>query len=312
MAPWQKSIASVWLLVAHATTAAASESVEFVVEHLPEALMDNRFASLPIWSWQIPESGALQQRVALGYTRTGAGSAKLGGALVSAAAQRSINKTWSFTALGFMDRASFHSGQESRIFQPEFATNIPLALPATGIISKLRGSALDLGAGLVFTRNNAASRIGAHRLLLGVVWQRLQMRDYTLDYRLTSGASNGASGIMDYSGSYTFFSPIIGIEWQRQFGNWNLAPHVLAAIPLPRRGVQGRIAAPGFDIRGDTADVGAGKHVGDSFLGLGAALTYRPLGLTMDVGSTLSQAFVEKLTHKGLDQNLVVSIEYQF
>jgi hypothetical protein len=300
------------LLLACGGAVAASESVEFVVEHLPEALMDNRFASLPIWGWPAPQRGEWQHRVALGYTHTGAGSAKLGGALFSAAATRSIGKQWSTTALGFMDRASFSSGQESRELHPEFAANIPLSLPAAATIVNLRGSARDLGAGLVFMRSNETSRLGAHRLVAGLIWQRLQLRDYTLNYQLTSGASSGTTGVLDYSGNYSFISPLVGIEWFRDLGRWTLAPHVLAAVPLPRRGVQGRITGPGFDIRGDTAAVGNGKHVGDSFLGLGCALTYRPLRLTVDVGSTVSQAFIEKLTHKGLDQNLVVSIDYRF
>jgi hypothetical protein len=86
---------------------------------------------------------------------------------------------------------------------------------------------------------------------------------------------------------------------------------VLAAWPLPPRGLRSHNRA-GFEINGSTDTVGNGKHVGEPFLGLGLVLTYRPLGLSVDLGSSLSQAFVERLTHKGIDQNLVVSIEYQF
>src|SRR6185436_3655976 len=38
------------LVIASEQTPAASESFEFVAEHLPEAAMDNRFATLPLWN----------------------------------------------------------------------------------------------------------------------------------------------------------------------------------------------------------------------------------------------------------------------
>jgi hypothetical protein len=304
--------AGLLVLMPMAADAAATDNIEFVGEHLPEALQDNRFASLPIWDWQPPGAGEWQQRVALGYTHTGASTLKLGGVLASVAATRSINPVWSFTAFAFADRASFSSGRELQILQPLFAANIPLALPANATIANLGGTARDLGVGLVFARTLTSAWLGADRLLAGVIWQRMQLRNYALDYRIASGASTGVAGTLDYSASYSFVSPIVGVEWNRSHGNWRFAPHVLAAMPLPRRGVRGRIQGPGFDIRGDTAKVGYGKHVGDPFLGLGLVLTYQPLGIVVDLGSTLSQAFVEKLTHKGLDQNLMLSIEYQF
>ena len=52
----------------------------------------------------------------------------------------------------------------------------------------------------------------------------------------------------------------VGARFER--GDWAWTPHALFAMPFPRRGVKGRITGDGFDIHGDTADAGAGKHYG--------------------------------------------------
>ena len=44
-----------------APAAAADHSFEFVAEHLPEVAMDNRFATLPLWSGVTP-AGVWQLR----------------------------------------------------------------------------------------------------------------------------------------------------------------------------------------------------------------------------------------------------------
>mgnify|MGYP003507674105 CR=1 FL=1 len=308
----RKRLALCLLLFSQIRSGAATEGIEFVAEHLPEALMDNRLASLPIWDWQAPDKGEWQRRAALGFSRTTAGSIKLSGPLASVAVKRSINPHWSWTAFAFADRATFRSGEERRALRPRFATGIPLALPADAVLTNLGGTVRDLGAGFVLARAMDSNRLGARRLLAGLQWQRAQLRGYALDYRIVSGASFGIAGALDYSATYSYLTPIGGIEWSRTVGNWGVAPHVLAALPLPPHGLRGRISGPGFEIAGRTDEVGNGKHVGEPYLGFGLALTYRPLGLIVDLGSSLSQAFLERLTHKGLDQNLMMSIEYQF
>jgi hypothetical protein len=93
---------------------------------------------------------------------------------------------------------------------------------------------------------------------------------------------------------------------------WRWTPHVLLAMPLPRRGFQGRITGPGFDLSGDTASAGHGKVFGDFSLTLGLDATYKPWGLTVDLGSLVTQALLEPFIHKGIDQNWVISVYKQF
>ena len=62
----------VWLLFA-CGPAAAREDIEFVAEHLPEVAMDNRYATLPVWSARSAADGwsfAAQS----GFGRTSAGN----------------------------------------------------------------------------------------------------------------------------------------------------------------------------------------------------------------------------------------------
>jgi hypothetical protein len=69
----RKWLAVCLLLFAQAKSGAATEGIEFVAEHLPEAVMDNRMATLPTGIGRHPRP-VRRRRVALGVTRTTAGS----------------------------------------------------------------------------------------------------------------------------------------------------------------------------------------------------------------------------------------------
>jgi len=87
---------------------------------------------------------------------------------------------------------------------------------------------------------------------------------------------------------------------------------VLAAWPNPRRGVVGHIMGPGFDLRGDQEQAGAGAHFGDPSITLGFDVTYLPAHLTVDIGTLVTQALVEPVVHKGIETNLVISCLWRF
>lgn len=290
---------------------AGNESFEFVAEHLPEALMNNQYASLPIWAWQDDPSSTWQRRGSVGYARTASGTLQLRGPLLGAAVHRRFNETWSGTAFAFGNRSSFQSSQDVRPFETLFLAAPPFTSPAGALVSNLIGTARAVGTGFALARQRSGGWLG-NRWIGGLLWQRVELADYAADYRITNGGSSGMSGHVDYSADYQFVTAVGGIEWQRNAGNWNLAPHVMAALPLPQRGLAGRIIGPGFDLRGDTATAGFGKHMGDPYIGFGMTFTYRPLGLSVDAGATLSQIFLEKLMHRGLDSNLELVIGRQF
>ena len=57
---------------------------------------------------------------------------------------------------------------------------------------------------------------------------------------------------------------------------------------------------------------GNGKHFGDISVTIGLDITYKPWALTMDVGSALSQALLERAIHKGVGQNWLLSVDKRF
>ena len=283
--------------------AAGSESIEFVTEHLPEIAMDNRYASLPLWA-------PLGPNVTASYSRLRSGELSLTGPALAVGFNRRVGEAWTLGVFGFFDDLRFSGGPDQRPLDVSFARAVPLPLPAAAEFTNLTGTARHLGLGLALRRESDRWLLGKHQWTAGLLWQRVALHDYQMAYRVLSGPSVGATGSLDYSASYTHFAPFAGIAWPRDHGAWAFAPHAQVAMPLPRRGVGGRITGPGFDIRGDAASVGNGKHFGDPSLTLGFDVTYQPWHLTVDVGTTVTQYLLEPLTHEGVNQTWLISLRW--
>ena len=110
-------LAACALLLAQAPAAAASkEHIEFVAEHLPEVAMDNRYASLPVWSAQTgatPDDASTSRArsgtpaLTLGYSRTASGELSLAGPTLAVSLQWGHLGRWSTSGFGFYDRETF-------------------------------------------------------------------------------------------------------------------------------------------------------------------------------------------------------------
>ena len=81
-------------------------------------------------------------------------------------------------------------------------------------------------------------------------------------------------------------------------------------MPLPRRAMVGRITGPGFDLSGNTAADGAGKHFGDPAVSLGFDVTYLPWDLSVDVGASVGQALLEPIAHRGVTTNWALDVRW--
>jgi hypothetical protein len=303
--------ASAALLAALLSTPASAtpHSYEYVQEHLPEAAMDNRFATLPLWLGDAADSW--QGLAQVGYASTGSGNLRIAGAMTSLATQHRLNARWSVTGFGFLDRFRFSGSNEQRPLET-LITTTPLALPADALFTGLHGSARHHGIGLAMNLRSNGGWLGEHQWAFGAMWQREQLRNYRVAYRVLSGASAGATGFADYSGTYSHLTPFAGFSLPRQLGSWRLAPHAQFAIPIPKRSVVGRITGPGFDLSGDTASAGNAKHFGNVSMTLGLDIRYQPWGLSVDVGSLASQALLEGVAHKGIERNWLLSTSWAF
>lgn len=301
------ALATAWLLLAG--TAGAKENIEFVAEHLPEIAMDNRYASLPLWSACDGANPCFDLQA--GYQRTHADSFGIDGPMFALGARWNNAKRYRISGFVFYDHFTLDGGSELRPLDSTFV-DPPLSLPATAAFSGLNGTATDVGAGIAFTGSAQWRGLPPWEWTAGLVWQRLETSDYRFDYLITEGADAGARGTLDYDATYTHFSPLLGISWPSTHGAWRFAPRVLLAMPLPRRGLQGHISGPDFDLAGNAADNGAGKHFGDPSVTLGFDVSYLPWHLTLDVGSAISQALVEPKIHEGVQNDWLVSAHWAF
>lgn len=290
----------------HAGTATgASESIEFVGEHLAEIVMDNRYASLPLW-------GGDKLTAQGGFAQTRSGALSVDGLMVSFAAARHFAADWQLTGLVFFDDLDLASGVDRRPLEVSFTHDVPLSLPADAQFAGLSGVARYVGFGISVRRTASFRLWHTYEWTAGVLWQRVALRDYAFDFRILSGPDAGETGLLDYSATYTHITPFLGIAWPREMGHWKFVPHIQAAVPLPRRGVAGRIAGTGYDLRGDTGSAANDRPFGDPSMTLGFDLTYRPWNLTVDLGSVVSQAVLEPLIHEGVDRNWLISVSWNY
>jgi hypothetical protein len=292
---------------------AATESIEFVQEHLAEIVMDNRYATLPLWAspgagsstrWQLTSQAA--------FAKTHTGELNVDGSMFSFGVSRNIAENWRLTSFAFFDDLKFSSGVDHRPLEVQFTGGVPLSLPAEAEFTGLDGSEDSYGLGLAIRRSSTLRLWHDYEWTAGVLWHHVSLQDYSFDFQILDGASSGSTGIIDYSATYSHVAPFFGIAWPRVYDNWRFTPHVQAVLPLPRRGVVGHIEGPGYDLRGDTSETGVGTPFGDPSVTLGLDVTYRPWNLTVDLGTAISQALLEPVVHKGVASNWLISFSWSF
>jgi hypothetical protein len=288
-------------LLACGPRAHAKEDIEFVAEHLPEVAMDNRYATLPVWNAAQPHDGwTIATQAALSQTR--AGNLDIGGPLLSVAATRALSRRWTGTVFAFADVLNLSGSNELRPLQTLFAPSTPIARPVDARFDGLDGRMQHYGAGIA---------VGTSRWIGGVLLEQVSLRDYRWNFEILAGDAAGTRGRIDFDTDYRHVTPFFGLQWVHERGNWTFAPHGLIALPLPRRGFVGHIETAQFDLHGDSASAGNGKHFGDPSVTLGLDVTYRPARLTFDVGTALSQALLEPRIHKGVESDWVLSFRWQ-
>jgi len=287
--------------------AMAAESFEYISEHIPEVAMDNRFATIPLHSRR-SESGSLMLQTA--YSSTRSNNLQLTGGQFAFSYQLAVSRVWSLQLLAFDDEPGFSGGNVNLPMDPLFSRVIPLSLPADARFGDLGGNAIHRGAGIFIARDLEMPSLGSVYSAFGLIWQGLHLRDYRMPYQITTGPDAGTTGISDYSASYVFLTPVVSFDRPVRVDDWDWVPRLTFALPLPRAGVQGRITGPGFDISGDTADIGRGRHYGDFSVTLGLLAFYRPWGMAIDLGAVASQLLLEPFIHKGIEQNWIVSVSW--
>ena len=201
---------------------------------------------------------------------------------------------------------SFGGGADVRPLAPRFS-DIPLDLPGLASFTNFGGRMHHFGAGLAAVLRPEQ---GACSFAIGLLRDRLELQSFRADYQLLSGASAGTFGSIDYSATYPSWVPFAAAEWRLRTDDWLFAPRFVAGWPLPRSGWKGAIFGPGFEVVGDTSDVGRGVHIPDPFGGFGLGVGYRPWRLSVDAGALVNQALGEPLIHDGIDVVWLLSVSW--
>ncbi|MEO8313173.1 MAG: hypothetical protein ABI645_00120 [Pseudomonadota bacterium] len=275
--------------------------------------MNHRYASLPLWVQDDNQTEALWRASAtVGYSSSSASDLSLTGPTLSLGLARSLGAAWVVDGFLFMDDLRFSGRDSKRPLDVSFVGGLPILVPALAEFSNLEGAARHLGAGVALRRSGDWHLLGHHQWTVGLLWQRLRLENYRIQYGIVEGPDTGIAGELDYSATYSHFTPVAGLAWPREHPRWAFTPHLQIALPLPRRSVSGQITGPGFSLQGDTASNHNGSHFGDPSLTIGYDISYLPWHLTVDIGSTLTQGLLEPLIHEGIATNWLVNVRWTY
>ena len=285
------------------------EDIDYIAEHLPESAMDARFIALP-WPADRLRQGEWQTTVEGGYVDTAASFLTLDGPMIAASAAWSFRDGWALEGMGFYDALKISGSQGREILNPTFARP-PLDLPESADFSNPRGDYLYTGAGLGLLWDQGSAQDRWLTFTAGVLWTRLELDGFRMDYEVAAGQSAGAKGILDHSCTNDYATPFVGLQQTRLIGErFSIAPRILAAAPLPKGDFTGRITGPGFDLGGKEATSGRGTNIGDPFVALGLEILHRPSGLGVDLGGAAYFAGAEGIVHKGVSRSLTLQIAW--
>jgi hypothetical protein len=277
------------------------EDIDYILEHVPESGMDARYVGFP-WPGRRLESGTWQTTLQAGYANTAASFLRLDGPLLSGSATYSFRDRWAVAGIGFYDAITISGDRGREVLNP-FFVHPPLDLPEFADFSNPRGDYLYWGAGAALLWKPTPA--GADRwwtFEAGLLWSRLDLDNFAVDYTVATGRSAGASGVLDHSLHANYATPFVGLQWNRPLGSrFLLSPRALAVVPLPPADFPGRITGPGFDLSSDSPGGRAGQ-IGDAFLDLGLEIQHLPTGLALDLGSALYFAGAESITHPGVSR----------
>ncbi len=297
-------------LLACGRSACAEHDIEFVAEHLPEVAINNRYATLPVWGGvESPDGWTFAAQAA--FSKARAGNLEISGPMFAVAATRALGPRWAGSAFGFADALNFSGGNDLRPLQTLFAPATPIARPVAARFDDLDGRMRLYGFGVAVSMASDDGWLGAHRWVGGVLVQQIELRGYGLNFTILAGEAAGTRGHLDFDADYRHITPFVGLQASRERGDWAFSPHLLVAVPLPRRGLVGHIATDQFDVRGNAGETDIGNHVGDPSVTLGFEITYRPARLSVDVGTILSQALLEPHVHKGVERDWILSVRWQ-
>lgn len=289
------------------------EDVHFLAEHLPESVQDARYLTLP-WLSERLEPGRWQTTFQLGGARSEFSFLKIEGPMAAFTAGTGLDGRWGVEGTAFYDAMSVSGGTGTELLRAGFLRGAPLDLPEKAEFSNPRGDFRHWGVGGALVREpSAPGSVKRWTWKVGLLYDRLEVKGYRMDYRLLGGANAGTRGVLDHSSRADFLTPYLGIQRTLPLGErWRLAPRFVAGVPLPGGDFNGRLAGPGFDLSTTRAGEGRPARIGDGYAGLSAGLIHLRSELEIDLGGTLFYPVLEKVSHPGVDKALLLQLAWHF
>jgi hypothetical protein len=288
------------------------EDIDFIAEHVPESAQDARWLSLTTLHGRL-EAGRWETSVQAGWSKTTASLFQLDGPMVSLGAGYSFRDGWAVQGLGFYDAMTFSGGTSREVLRPLFSRRIPLDVPENADFSHPRGDFRHWGLGAALVHR--LSRGTTDRwwtLTAGLLYDRLELTGYQADYRLAGGASAGAAGTLDHSGTADYAVPYLVLQQSRPLGTaFRAYPRLILGQPLPKGDFNGRLTGPGFTAGGSDDPTRQPGAIGDTFIGLGMEIEHLRSGLSLDLGGSLAFPLIEKISHEGVDTAINVQLTWR-
>jgi len=299
------NIVSVTLLVAAmsaSTLASASESIDYVAEHLLEAPMDARYQTFPQAPADLSRS---ETRLQLGYAHVDAGRLQNDVPLLGLQYFYPWQEKWSLLGGVFWDEYQIGGSHGRDEAAPLYGVTPGLPSSFAVDITDISGSASHYGISL------AANYRYDQRwnLQAGVALERLDVHRFRVSFT-TVDLQNNFAGQLNYDGAYNMLTPFCAAEWKPNFASkyFTSTLRTLFAFPLPRVGFKGGISGPDFNVSGDTDAAGHGSHIPDPFLGVGFTLEHKASGVRVDLGAPIYSRIYQPVVHKGIKNPLTLGV----
>ena len=280
------------------------------------AAVGNQFLSMPLPMANVLK-GKWQLGVDGGYSAVDAGVVQMKGGMTSVGYTYGFADHWGVYSLAYGNSQSISGGGREAIVHP-FATGVPLDTPEYAEHTNVRGTAKLMGGGAAVVWDPLLSGEDSHSLPLyaGLLVSRFSLDNATVDYRMLTGADAGQTGSMNLSGDYTFVSPILGIQYARNIGQFKITPHALFIAPMDQIAQKGTITGTApkvFNRSGDTGMTSV-TDAGYQFfvIALGTNVIYRPWGLGANIGATLFKAAVGSTLYDGVAKVIQFDLSWRW
>ena len=234
------------------------------------------------------------------------------GGLLTIGVSKNWGGRWSTSIVAYYDRFSVSGGQSENSLLPFSLNDVPLDLPERAIFSNPQGEFTHTGVGIIASHGfDIPGSSWSWDTIGGLLFEQLDLNNFSFDYELISGADAGKTGVLDHSGQNNFIYYIIGIQAKKSvFDHYIIIPRLIFGRPGSDGDFTTRLTGPGFDL--STASTGAEPHnIGDDFAYIGMTLRDSQSHLEVDIGAILGFAGYEYIAHEGINTALVVSLTWR-